>query len=162
MSDTGQGHETSAEPLDVVAIGSALVDVLTNASPEDLRRFDMVKGSMTLVDLAQAAAVYDAMGPAIEVSGGSAANTAAGVAALGGRVGYLGKVAADELGEVFLHDITAADFGRNSVASRLQVEMGICDPRRDDEYAGPLKLWNNGFGELVVVQRTVPARQKRT
>jgi sugar/nucleoside kinase (ribokinase family) len=108
VNDTDQGHETSAEPLDVVAIGSALVDVLSNAGPEDLRRFDMAKGSMTLVELARAAAIYEAMGPAIEVSGGSAANTAAGVAALGGRVGYLGKVAADELGEVFLHDITAA------------------------------------------------------
>jgi sugar/nucleoside kinase (ribokinase family) len=108
VNDTIHGHETGAEPFDVVAIGSALVDVLTNAGPEDLRRFDMVKGSMTLVDLARAAAVYEAMGPAIEVSGGSAANTAVGVAALGGRVGYLGKVAADELGEVFLHDITAA------------------------------------------------------
>jgi sugar/nucleoside kinase (ribokinase family) len=116
VNDTHSGPETSAEPFDVVAIGSALVDVLTNAEPEDLRRFDMVKGSMTLVDLARAAAVYDAMGPAIEVSGGSAANTAVGVAALGGRVGYLGKVAADELGEVFLHDITAAGvtLGRTS------------------------------------------------
>ncbi len=108
MNDTHHGHGTSAAPFDVVAIGSALVDVLSNAGPEDLRRFDMVKGSMTLVDLARAAAVYEGMGPAIEVSGGSAANTAVGVAALGGRVGYLGKVAADELGEVFLHDITAA------------------------------------------------------
>jgi sugar/nucleoside kinase (ribokinase family) len=108
VNDTHTGPDSSAEPFDVVAIGSALVDVLTNAELEDLRRFDMVKGSMTLVDLARAAAVYEAMGPAIEVSGGSAANTAVGVAALGGRVGYLGKVAADELGEVFLHDITAA------------------------------------------------------
>jgi sugar/nucleoside kinase (ribokinase family) len=108
VNDTHHGHEASAAPFDVVAIGSALVDVLTHADVEDLRRFDMVKGSMTLVDLARAAAVYEAMGPAIEVSGGSAANTAVGVAALGGRVGYLGKVAADELGEVFLHDIAAA------------------------------------------------------
>jgi sugar/nucleoside kinase (ribokinase family) len=97
-----------AGALDVVAIGSALVDVLTQANEEDLRGLGMVKGSMTLVDLPRADAVYDAMGPAIEVSGGSAANTAAGVAALGGRVGYVGKVAADELGEVFLHDIAAA------------------------------------------------------
>ncbi|MGD0380747.1 MAG: adenosine kinase [Acidimicrobiales bacterium] len=91
-----------------MAIGSALVDVLADATIEDLARFEMVKGSMTLVDLARAATLYEAMGPAIEVSGGSAANTAVGVAALGGSVGYVGKVAADELGEVFLHDITAA------------------------------------------------------
>jgi sugar/nucleoside kinase (ribokinase family) len=108
--------DPSTEPLDVVAIGSALVDVLCSATVDDLHRLDMVKGSMTLVDLARAAAVYHDMGPATEVSGGSAANTAAGVAALGGRVGYLGKVAADELGEVFLHDITAAGvaLGRTS------------------------------------------------
>jgi sugar/nucleoside kinase (ribokinase family) len=116
VNDTLPDPEASTAPFDVVAIGSALVDVLTNAGLEDLRRFDMVKGSMTLVDLAKASAVYEAMGPAIEVSGGSAANTAAGVAALGGRVGYLGKVASDELGEVFLHDITAAGvtLGRTS------------------------------------------------
>ena len=115
MNDAPSGPQQHTS-FDVVAIGSALVDVLTDASLEDLRRFDMVKGSMTLVDLARVAAVYEAMGPAIEVSGGSAANTAVGVAELGGRVGYLGKVAADELGEVFLHDITAAgvELGRTA------------------------------------------------
>ena len=66
---------------------------------------DLVKGSMALVDLDRAEAIYAAMGPTTEVSGGSAANTAAGVAALGGRVGFLGKVADDELGQVFIHDI---------------------------------------------------------
>lgn len=124
MNDDDQsGPVASAAPLDVVAVGSALVDVLAHASVEDLRRFDMVKGSMALVDLTRAAALYQAMGPAIEISGGSAANTAAGVAALGGRVGYLGKVAADELGEVFLHDITAAGvaLGRTAPAQRSHV-----------------------------------------
>ncbi len=116
MNDARSRSRDRARSFDVVAIGSALVDVLTDASIEDLRRFDMAKGSMTLVDLARAAALYQAMGPAIEVSGGSAANTAVGVAELGGRVGYLGKVAADELGEVFLHDIAAAGvvLGRTS------------------------------------------------
>ena len=94
--------------LDVVVLGSALVDVLSHAHDADLGRFGLAKGSMTLVDLAQAAAVYRAMGPGTEVSGGSAANTAVGVAALGGRAGFVGKVADDELGEVFVHDITAA------------------------------------------------------
>ncbi|HXQ90498.1 MAG TPA: adenosine kinase [Acidimicrobiales bacterium] len=108
MNVAPPGSDQSTQSFDVVAIGSALVDVLANATSEDLRRFDMSKGSMTLVDLARAAALYEAMGPAIEVSGGSAANTAVGVAELGGRAGYLGKVAADELGEVFLHDIAAA------------------------------------------------------
>jgi len=104
----GQGHADGSEPLDVVAVGSALVDVLAHAGEELLARLGLVKGSMSLVDLARAAAVYDALPPATEMSGGSAANTAVGVACLGGAAGYVGKVAADELGEVFLHDITAA------------------------------------------------------
>ena len=93
--------------LDVVAIGSALVDVLSDAHDDDLRGLDVVKGTMTLVDLDRSAALYGAMGSTVEVSGGSAANTAAGVAALGGRAGFLGKVADDTFGEVFRHDITA-------------------------------------------------------
>jgi len=130
VNDSRSGPEESTS-FDVVAIGSALVDVLTDASIDDLRRFDMVKGSMTLVDLARAATLYKAMGPAVEVSGGSAANTAVGVAELGGRVGYLGKVAADELGEVFLHDITAAgvELGRT-----LPVEPS--DDPADDRATG--------------------------
>jgi len=105
-------------PLDVVAMGSALVDVLAHATGDLLERVGLVKGSMTLVDLDEAARVYRDMGPATEVSGGSAANTAAGVAMLGGRAGYVGKVAGDELGEVFVHDMTAAgvDLGRPAVA----------------------------------------------
>jgi sugar/nucleoside kinase (ribokinase family) len=94
--------------LDVVAVGSAIVDVLAPASEADLKRLELVKGSMALVDLERAASVYGGMGPATEMSGGSAANTAVGVAALGGTAGYIGKLADDELGTVFLHDITTA------------------------------------------------------
>jgi len=94
--------------LDVVAVGSALVDVLTHTSDDLLERVKLPKGAMTLVDLSRAATVYREMGPATEVSGGSAANTAVGVAMIGGRAGYVGKVADDELGEVFVHDIRAA------------------------------------------------------
>jgi sugar/nucleoside kinase (ribokinase family) len=102
--------------LDIVAIGSALVDVITDAHEDELARLEMVKGSMTLIDLPRARAVYGSMGPAVEVSGGSAANTAVGAAALGGRVGFLGKVAGDELGEVFMHDIVASgvELGRTT------------------------------------------------
>lgn len=111
---------TADGALDVVVLGSALVDVLSHAHEADLERFGLAKGGMTLVDLDRAATVYGAMGPATEVSGGSAANTAVGVAALGGRAGYVGKVADDELGEVFVHDITAAGVvvgrGRPAVA----------------------------------------------
>ena len=113
--------------LDVVAIGNALVDVLTHSTSNDLDGLGLVKGSMTLVDLARAAGVYDAMGPAIEVSGGSAANTAVGIAALGGSVGYIGKVAADELGRVFLHDLGAAGVTLGRVS---QVEASV-DPADD-------------------------------
>jgi sugar/nucleoside kinase (ribokinase family) len=91
-----------------VAVGSALVDVLTHTSDDLLERVKLPKGAMTLVDLSRAATVYREMGPATEVSGGSAANTAVGVAMIGGRAGYVGKVADDELGEVFVHDIRAA------------------------------------------------------
>jgi len=100
--DDGNGR------LDVVTIGNALVDVLSHATEEDLGRLGLVKGSMELVDLGRSATVYGGMGPAVEVSGGSGANTAVGVAALGGRVGYIGKVADDEFGTTFLHDIAAA------------------------------------------------------
>lgn len=94
--------------LDVLALGSALVDILGHASDDDLHSLDLAKGSMALVDLERSSELYRAMGPATEVSGGSAANTAVGVAALGGRAGFVGKVADDELGEVFVHDIRAA------------------------------------------------------
>jgi sugar/nucleoside kinase (ribokinase family) len=94
--------------FDVVAVGSALVDVLAHAADDQLARLDLAKGAMALVDLDRAASIYRQMGSSTEVSGGSAANTAAGVAALGGRVGFIGKVADDALGKVFVHDITAA------------------------------------------------------
>jgi adenosine kinase len=99
-----------AEPsgLDVVAIGSPLVDVLSRASDEELAKTGLEKGSMALVDLQRAEEIYAALGPTIEVSGGSAANTAAGIAALGGKAGFVGKIANDALGEVFAHDIRAA------------------------------------------------------
>lgn len=99
--------DSDERSLDVVVLGSALVDVLAHAGEEQLDRLGLAKGSMALVDLERAAGIYRAMGPGTEVSGGSAANTAAGVAALGGRAGFIGKVADDELGEVFLHDIRA-------------------------------------------------------
>ncbi len=99
------GDETGARSLDVVAVGNALVDVLASASDEDLSRLGLVKGTMALVDLERARAIYEAMGPTTEASGGSAANTAAGIASLGGRVAYLGRVADDALGRAFVHDI---------------------------------------------------------
>lgn len=91
--------------FDVVGIGNAIVDILTKAEDAFLTGNRLAKGSMTLIDSARAEVLYAAMGPAIECSGGSAANTMAGIASLGGRGGYIGKVAADQLGDVFRHDI---------------------------------------------------------
>jgi sugar/nucleoside kinase (ribokinase family) len=93
--------------LDVTGIGNAIVDVLSHATDADLTRLGMAKGGMALIDEARAAALYAQMGPAIEVSGGSVANSIAGVASLGGTGGYIGKVRNDQLGDVFAHDIRA-------------------------------------------------------
>lgn len=94
--------------LDVVCIGNAIVDVLAHTDDGFLDRHGMVKGAMQLVDTEAALRIYEDMPPAIEISGGSAANTAAGVASFGGRAAFVGKVADDALGLVFGHDIRAA------------------------------------------------------
>jgi sugar/nucleoside kinase (ribokinase family) len=93
--------------LDVIGIGNALVDVLCHESQTFLDRHGLAKGTMHLIDEARARALYDAMGPAVEISGGSAANTIVGVASFGGRAHYVGKVRNDQLGEVFSHDLKA-------------------------------------------------------
>jgi sugar/nucleoside kinase (ribokinase family) len=93
--------------LDVTGIGNAIVDVISHASDEDLARLAMVKGSMALIGEERATSLYAQTGPAVEMSGGSVANSVAGVAALGGAAGYIGKVRNDQLGEVFAHDIRA-------------------------------------------------------
>lgn len=93
--------------LDVVGIGNAIVDVLSRADDAFLKDNSINKGTMTLIDAAQAEALYAKMGPGIEVSGGSAANTIAALASFGSKVGYIGKVAHDQLGNVFRHDIQA-------------------------------------------------------
>jgi fructokinase len=94
--------------LDILGIGNAIVDVLARADDAFIQAQGMAKGSMTLIDAAAAERIYAAMGPGVESSGGSAGNTCAVAAALGARVGYLGKVADDGLGQVFAHDIRAA------------------------------------------------------
>ncbi len=93
---------------DVVAIGNAIVDVLSQSDDAFLAEAAMTKGSMQLMFSPQEAdALYAKMGPGIEASGGSAANTVAGIAALGGKCGFIGQVATDSLGEIFAHDIRA-------------------------------------------------------
>ena len=92
---------------DVAAIGNAIVDVIAPADDAFLDRQSLAKGSMMLIDEARATELYAHMAPGIETSGGSAGNTVAGVASLGGKAVYLGKVANDQLGDVFAHDMRA-------------------------------------------------------
>jgi sugar/nucleoside kinase (ribokinase family) len=94
--------------FDILGIGNAIVDVVAPAGDDFLSRHDMRKGGMALISAAEAEALYAAMPPGQESSGGSVANTCAVAAGLGARVGFLGKVAQDQLGGVFRHDITAA------------------------------------------------------
>jgi adenosine kinase len=98
----------SAPHYDVLGLGNAIVDVLARADDDFLVKHGMAKGSMSLIDEAQAEAIYAAMGPAIEISGGSVANTIAGVASFGGNAAFIGTVKDDVLGGVFAHDIRAA------------------------------------------------------
>jgi sugar/nucleoside kinase (ribokinase family) len=94
--------------LDVLGIGNAIVDVIARAEDDFLLEHNMHKGSMTLIDEARAETIYDAMGPTVEISGGSAANTIVGAASFGARAVFIGKVKDDSLGRVFAHDIRAA------------------------------------------------------
>ena len=98
----------SETALDVLGIGNAIVDVLAHADEEFLVANDLAKGAMTLIDAERSERLYGRMGPGIEISGGSAANTMAGIAAFGGRAGFIGKLRDDQLGRVFAHDIRAA------------------------------------------------------
>jgi sugar/nucleoside kinase (ribokinase family) len=93
---------------DVVAVGNALVDVLAHAGDEFLVAQGLTKSSMRLVDAGEAERLYAALGPSVEASGGSVANTAVGVASFGGRAAYIGKVRDDQLGSIFRHDIRSA------------------------------------------------------
>jgi sugar/nucleoside kinase (ribokinase family) len=95
----------TSDKLDVLGIGNAIVDVLARTDDAFLAKHGLQKGSMMLIDAVGADRLYSEMGPAIEASGGSAANTIAGIAALGGETGFIGRVANDQLGEVFTHDI---------------------------------------------------------
>ncbi|MEL6436079.1 MAG: adenosine kinase, partial [Pseudomonadota bacterium] len=92
---------------DVLCIGNAIVDIIARAEDDFLRDNDIIKGAMNLIDAERATLLYDRMGPAVETSGGSAGNTAAGVASYGGKAAYFGKVCDDHLGGIFRHDIRA-------------------------------------------------------
>jgi sugar/nucleoside kinase (ribokinase family) len=101
-------QDPAPEPtLDVVGIGNALVDVISHESDEFIAEHGLVKSAMTLIEPDRAEELYAAMGPGIEASGGSAANTVAGIASFGGRAAYMGRIFDDQLGTVFGHDLQA-------------------------------------------------------
>ena len=94
--------------FDVVGVGNAIVDVIANVDDDFVLRHGLNKGAMTLIDQERAIELYAAMPPGIEASGGSAANTMAGLASFGGRAAYIGKCRDDQLGDVFRHDLRAS------------------------------------------------------
>jgi len=106
--DSPTAHDHEGPDLDVVAIGNPLLDVIAETTGEILAEVGLAKGSMTLIDLEKAAAVQEHMPEPRFVSGGSVANTAAGVAALGGRAGFIGAVADDEVGRTYVENLRAA------------------------------------------------------
>jgi sugar/nucleoside kinase (ribokinase family) len=124
--------------FDVCAIGNALVDILADASEAFLVENRIAKGAMTLVDAEGAALLYDMIGPTVQMSGGSAANTVAGVASLGGHPAYMGKVYADTLGSVFRHDLHAqgVTFATSLVQERRHEVHTIAAERRKSAPTG--------------------------
>ena len=116
-----------SEPrYDVIAIGNAIVDVIASCEDELIEELGLNRGGMTLVDTERATELYDAMGPAREISGGSAANTLAGLASLGAQCAFIGQVADDQLGEVFAHDIRAAGIDFDTEAREGEPPTGRC------------------------------------
>ena len=116
----------AAPRYDVIGIGNAIVDVLARTDDDFLVRQKMPKGSMSLIDEPRAEAIYSAMGPATEISGGSAANTMVGVASFGGRAAFVGKVKEDGLGRVFAHDIRAAGVAFTTKAANSGPSTARC------------------------------------
>lgn len=112
---------------DVIGIGNAIVDIIGRCDDEFLALHDAPKGNMRLVDAETIAAIYDGMGPGIEISGGSAANTMVGIASFGGRAAFIGKVADDDFGRVFAHDIRAAgvDFDSAPVKGKAPTSRSL-------------------------------------
>jgi len=102
---------------DVLGIGNALFDILVRVDDKFLTDHGMAKGSMALIDEGRAASIYADMGPAMEVSGGSAANTIVGVAQLGARAAYVGKIKDDQIGRLYAHDIRSAGVAFDTVAA---------------------------------------------
>lgn len=116
----------TSSALDIVAIGDAIVDVIATCDDNFLSEHRLPKGSMQLLDPAQADALYAAMGPAREISGGSAANSMAGAAALGLNAAFVGQVAKDQLGEIFAHDMRSLGVRFETAAINGGLPTGRC------------------------------------
>ena len=115
--------------FDVLGIGNAIVDVLSRADDAFLSKHGLVKGSMMLIDEQRAETLYAAMGPGVEVSGGSCGNTMAGVASFGGRGAYIGKVRDDQLGQVFGHDLKSIGVSFDTTSATVRPRDGaLPDP----------------------------------
>jgi len=134
----------AAVKYDVLGIGNAIFDVLVQTDEAFLAQHQMTKGSMALIDESRAAAIYSAMGPATEMSGGSAANTIVGLAGFGARAAYVGKVKDDQIGRLYTHDIRAARYARGErwPGHRLLLHSGDARWRAHHEHvsrrgAGP-------------------------
>jgi sugar/nucleoside kinase (ribokinase family) len=115
-----------ADQFDVLGIGNAIVDVLTQADDNFLTSRGITKGAMNLIDADQADQLYAAMGPGVEQSGGSAGNTIAGIASLGGKSAYIGKVRNDQLGNVFRHDMQSLGVTFDTAASTSGPSTARC------------------------------------
>lgn len=111
----------STATIDVVAIGNAIVDIIGRCDDAYLAKHGCAKGSMALVDEPKIQLLYAGMGPGIEISGGSAANTAVGVASFGGKAAFIGKIADDDFGKVFAHDVKASGVTYTTAASAKRV-----------------------------------------
>ncbi len=112
--------------LDILGIGHALVDIIAPCEEGLLAEFSLTKGTMRLTTPAEAAALYEKMGPAVETSGGSAANTCAGIASLGGKAGFAGKVGRDQFAGVFAHDIRSIGVAFHEGAHDSDTPTGRC------------------------------------
>ncbi|MGA9277688.1 adenosine kinase [Ilumatobacter sp.] len=127
MSDSTTTQPPSVGPTyDVVGIGNALVDVIAHASDDFLANHELVKGAMTLIETDRAVELYGALSGAVEMSGGSAANTMCGVASFKGRAAYIGKVDSDDLGLVFGHDMRAVGVAFRGGVTAQEVPTGRC------------------------------------
>lgn len=112
--------------FDVLAIGNAIVDIITRCDDETLKELNQLKGNMQLISAEEADQLYDKMGPAIESSGGSAANTMAGLASFGGKAAFIGKTANDQFGKIFGHDIRSIGVEFNTPSAENSVPTAKC------------------------------------